>query len=90
MLDFQVVKRAGLRQAGELDLLFGVSRAMVGKYLAGISWPRGANRLRAAKVVEVLSALLAENKLPISADKDAEFRRLAVLNIRAIITSHTE
>lgn len=82
MIDFNVAKKTQLRQKGELDLIFGVTYAMVNAYLGNRAFPRGKNRTRASVAVGVLNALLEQGKLPFAGDKTPESRAASVLKIK--------
>lgn len=84
-IDFSVLKRTGLRQGGELDKLFGVTRVTVHAYFHGRTQPKGNQRAHAAMVVKVLETLLEKQKLPLPPEKDADARILAVRKISAYI-----
>lgn len=81
MFDFEVVKKTKLKQKGELERLFGVSRPMVNRYMTGKSLPRGKNRAHTRTALNVLSKLLEAGKLPLSEDKDSAARAAAVEKI---------
>ena len=85
MIDFNNVRKSGLRQRGELDKLFGVSYPMVNRYLTGQSFPRGENRRLINVAVKVIDTLVAQGKLPLPSDRDAEARSKAVDKISAFI-----
>jgi transcriptional regulator with XRE-family HTH domain len=87
MLDFRIVKRTNLKQKGELDRLFGVSRIMVSRYMSGESLPRGANRKHISKAIDVLAEYLDNGKLPISLDADDDQRKALLEEIQAQTTS---
>lgn len=89
MIDFKIAKRSGLRQKGELDRLFKVSYPMVNAYLSGKSYPRGANRIRVALVLDVLARLCADNKLPLAEGSDQLARDTAVNKIEGCVGSLT-
>jgi len=78
----ELVKKTGLKTKGELDTLFGVSRLMVIKYMTGKSMPRGSNRARIAKTLQVLNSLVDKGKLPLAPDKDTDARQKAVAKIK--------
>ena len=83
MLDFSIVKRTNLRQKGELDRLFGVSRIMVNRYLSGESLPRGANRKHISKTISVMSELLDAGTLPMDSTADDSVRQAVLAEISA-------
>jgi len=85
MIDFEVAKRSGLRQKGELDVLFGVSYPMTNAYLSGKSYPRGANRAHIDLTLQVLARLIEKGSLPLAEGKDMEGRAKAVEKIRGCI-----
>ena len=87
MLNFEVAKRSGLRQKGELDILFEVSYPMINAYLGGKSYPRGPNRTHISIALDVLNALIDKGKLPLAEGKDTEGRAKAVKKIRECIVS---
>lgn len=80
-LDFTVAKESGLRQRGELDVLFGVTYPMVNRYLKGKAYPRGKNREHIARVLGTVKALMDKGSLPFTDDKDKEYRTKAVAKI---------
>jgi predicted transcriptional regulator len=87
MLDFNVVKKTKLRQKGELDRLFGVSRIMVNRYLSGESLPRGANRKHISKTIDVMAELLEAGTLPIDEKTDENVRAQILAEISNQATS---
>ena len=89
LIDFDVVKKSGLRQRTELEELFGVTYAMVNRYMSGKSFPRGDNRRLISKTVHVIEGLLSKGQLPFSEDKDTESRLRAVKKIRAFVAAQT-
>lgn len=88
-MDFNIVKLTKLRQKGELETLFEVSRPMVHNYLSGKSIPRGKNRTHIQSTINVLAKLLEAGKLPLSDDRDSESRMKAVEKILAHVKSST-
>lgn len=89
MIDFEIAKRSGLRQKGELDKLFRVSYPMVNAYLSGKSYPRGVNRVRIATVLDVLGKLCDSGKLPLAEGADQANRETAVTKIESCVASVT-
>ena len=87
MLDFKIVARTKLRQKGELDHLFGVSRTMVNRYMSGESLPRGPNRKRISKTISVMSELLEAGTLPVDEKTDDDVRKAILAEISAQVAS---
>jgi len=74
-MNFAIVPRTGLRQKGELETLFGVTRPMVNQYLAGRCLPRGYRAERIQSVLAILASLVERGKLPFPASVDNEAKR---------------
>ena len=87
MLDFNIVRKTNLRQKGELDRLFGVSRTMVNRYMSGESLPRGPNRKHISKTISVMSELLEAGTLPMDAKTDDSVRQAILAEISAQVAS---
>jgi hypothetical protein len=88
-MNFEIVKQTKLRQKGELETLFAVSRPMVCHYLSGKSIPRGKNRSHIQTALTVLDKLVQQGKLPLPEDRDADQRMKAVEKILAHVKQHT-
>lgn len=86
-IDFEVARKSGLRQRGELDKVFGVSYPMVNRYLTGKSFPRGKQRRLISEAINVLSSLIEKGTLPFKEDRTEESRATAVEKISAYVAA---
>jgi hypothetical protein len=76
-MDFSKLAATGLRQKGELEALFNVSRPMVNRYLRNHTAPRGMRADRIESVMAILAVLVERGKLPFPASVDNEVKRRA-------------
>lgn len=78
--------QSGLRQA-ELAILWGVSRLMVNRYLQGKAHPSVATQYTMERTNAVLNRMLAQERLPLSADYDKERRANAIKKIKEFVAA---
>ena len=82
---FNVIKRTGLKQQRELELLFGVSRLMVNRYIRGKASPGRHTAPRIELTLKVLADLERQGKLPLPESYDAERRMRAIEKLKVFI-----
>lgn len=87
-IDFTILEQSGLHKKGELEQILGATRAMVHRYMKGLSFPRGQQRRRAAVACKAISKLIDKGSLPLPDTKTPEERQAAVDKIASWVSKN--